>query len=69
MLNGSKSGLFTDLWALGCIIYEMSCGQKMFAAKNNKELIDKILDQDFEFPSSMDKSTRDIVSKLTDLNP
>jgi len=26
MIRENKSGLFTDLWALGCIIYEISCG-------------------------------------------
>jgi serine/threonine protein kinase len=24
--ENNQAGLFTDLWALGCIIYEMSCG-------------------------------------------
>ena len=26
MLENSHSGLFSDLWALGCIIYELACG-------------------------------------------
>ena len=26
MLEHSKSGLFSDLWALGCIIYELTSG-------------------------------------------
>lgn len=47
MIRENKSGLFTDLWALGCIIYEISCGKKMFNGKNNKEIFDKILDYEF----------------------
>ena len=42
MLENDVSGLFTDLWALGCIIYEMSCGKKMFRGKNNNEIFLKI---------------------------
>jgi serine/threonine protein kinase len=43
MLEDNMSGYFSDLWALGVIIYEMSTGKKMFRAKNNKEIFDKIL--------------------------
>lgn len=34
MVLKSQSGLYTDLWALGCIIYELSFGKKMFGGKN-----------------------------------
>jgi serine/threonine protein kinase len=57
MIRENKSGLFTDLWALGCIIYEISCGQKMFNGKNNKEIFDKILDYEFQFPPTLDYIT------------
>lgn len=43
MLESNMSGYFSDLWALGVIIYEMSCGKKMFRAKNNQEIFDKII--------------------------
>lgn len=36
MLESNQSGLYSDLWALGCIIYELSTGKKMFAGKNNQ---------------------------------
>lgn len=61
MIRENKSGLFTDLWALGCIIYEISCGQKMFKGKNNKEIFDKILDYEYQFPPTMDFITQDLI--------
>jgi serine/threonine protein kinase len=45
MLKNNNSGLYTDLWAFGCIIYELSCGKKMFRGKNTQEIFDNILDQ------------------------
>lgn len=35
MLESNQSSFYTDLWALGCIIYEMCSGVKMWKAKNN----------------------------------
>jgi len=55
MLETNQSGLFSDLWALGVIIYEMSCGTKMFKGKNNKDIFDKILKYDVFFPYCMDE--------------
>jgi serine/threonine protein kinase len=69
MLESNQSGLYTDLWALGCIIYEMACGNKMFRGKNNQEVFNKILDQDYEFPSSMDKDAVDLIQKLVQIEP
>ena len=35
MLKNNQSGLYSDLWALGCIIFELCAGgQKMFGGKN-----------------------------------
>lgn len=36
MLDNNTCGLFTDLWALGCIMFELSSGKQMFRGKNNQ---------------------------------
>ena len=69
MLENSHSGLFSDLWALGCIIYELITGQRMFKAKNNHEVFNKILEFDVNFPFNMDKDAIDLVKKLCNLDP
>ena len=37
MLENNLSGLFSDLWALGCIIYELSSGYRMFQGARNQD--------------------------------
>jgi serine/threonine protein kinase len=69
MLELNQSGLFSDLWALGVIIYEMGCGQKMFKGKNNKDIFDKILKKDVFYPWCLDPDMIDLIEKLTNLDP
>jgi serine/threonine protein kinase len=40
--ENNQAGLFTDLWALGCIIYEMATGIQMFRGKTKASVYDKI---------------------------
>lgn len=53
----NQSGLYTDLWALGVIIFELcSGGKKMFSTgrdsdvKELNRIYEKIMDYEFEFP-------------------
>ena len=67
--ENNQAGLFTDLWALGCIMYEMASGQQMFRGKNNALVYDKIQKYDVDFSLIKDVDLRDLIIKLTDVDP
>lgn len=69
MLESNLSGFYTDLWALGTIIYEMATGVKMFRAKNNREIFDKILKHEVHYPEGMDKECIDLIERLCVAEP
>ncbi len=72
LLNGKKYDCKTDLWSLGCIIYELCTLRRPFPATSLGELIDmikagiKIDDKANEFPS---KDLKNLVLDLLKLDP
>ena len=69
MLEHNQAGIFTDLWALGCIIYELLVGKNPFYEANSNQVFQNILDRNIEFPRHLDNHSRDIIDKLLKLNP
>lgn len=69
MVSKSQSGLYTDLWALGCIIFEMTFGKKMFGGKNMPEVFMKIQNREFKYPKTDDPNVIDLIDRLTEMNP
>ncbi|XP_055912054.1 3-phosphoinositide-dependent protein kinase 1 isoform X2 [Eupeodes corollae] len=58
-----------DLWALGCIIYQMISGLPPFRGNNEFMIFKEILNCNLEFPDGFDKNAEDLVRKLLKLNP
>lgn len=64
LLNESKVSYASDLWALGCIIYQMIVGNPPFIAESEHEIFQKIKKLDFNFPDTFGFHAKDLVEKL-----
>ena len=69
MLEYNNSGRFTDLWALGCILYQMLIGQTPFHADNRDLVFQKVLERKFKIPLDLDKDAANLIDRLLDYNP
>ncbi|ENN73129.1 hypothetical protein D910_03408 [Dendroctonus ponderosae] len=69
MLQEYKSSHASDLWALGCIVYQMACGNMLFVAGSDYLIFQKILKLDYSFPDSFDERVKDFVEKLVVIEP
>jgi NIMA (never in mitosis gene a)-related kinase len=69
MLESSISGLFSDLWALGCIIYELCSGYKMFQGARNQDVFSKILTNEVNYSHIRDKTAVDLIQQLCQIDP
>jgi serine/threonine protein kinase len=64
MLEFNSSSYYTDLWALGCILYEMLVGTSPFYAPSKDAVFSNVLECIFKFPPDIDKNARDLIEKL-----
>ncbi|CAH2039692.1 unnamed protein product, partial [Iphiclides podalirius] len=54
----------SDLWAFGCIVYQMISGLPPFRASTEFLTFQKILKMDYEFPEGFPADAKDLVEKL-----
>ncbi|KAJ5467675.1 hypothetical protein N7475_005427 [Penicillium sp. IBT 31633x] len=69
LLTDKNACKASDLWAFGCIIYQLLSGRPPFKAGNEYQTFQKIVALDYEFPIGFPAVARDLVERLLVLEP
>ncbi|XP_073486508.1 serine/threonine-protein kinase ULK4-like isoform X2 [Aquarana catesbeiana] len=67
VIRGADFSISSDLWSLGCVLYEMFTGQPPFFSESFSELTEMIVNKDFPPPQGM-SSTKPSSEFLSLLN-
>lgn len=69
LLTDKNACKASDLWAFGCIVYQLLAGRPPFKAGNEYHTFQKIVALDYEFPKGFPEVARDLVERLLVLDP
>lgn len=69
LLTDKNACKASDLWAFGCIIYQLLTGRPPFKAGNEYQTFQKIVNLEYDFPSGFPPAARDLVERLLVLDP
>ncbi|PYH93638.1 serine/threonine protein kinase [Aspergillus ellipticus CBS 707.79] len=69
LLTDKNACKASDLWAFGCIIFQLLAGRPPFKAGNEYQTFQKIVALDYEFPAGFPGVARDLVERLLVLDP
>lgn len=69
LLTDKNACKASDLWAFGCIIYQLLAGRPPFKAANEYLTFQKIVALEYEFPAGFPDVARDLVERLLVLDP
>lgn len=69
ILKGQPASAAVDLWALGCIVYQMVSGLPPFRGGSEYLIFQSILKQHLSFPDGFDEEAKDLVERLLVLEP
>ena len=70
MLTDNKAVLASDLWALGCILYQMRTGSTPFQADSDFQVFSKITSgSEFKPKAKIEPELLDLIGKLLQLEP
>ncbi|KAG4306110.1 hypothetical protein PORY_000098 [Pneumocystis oryctolagi] len=59
----------SDIWAYGCIIYQLFVGRPPFKASNEYQTFQKIINLKYQFPSNFPPNAKDLCEHILILDP
>ncbi|KAH7347941.1 serine/threonine-protein kinase ksg1 [Plectosphaerella cucumerina] len=69
LLTSKNACKASDLWAFGCIIYQLLAGRPPFKAATEYLTFQKIVGLEYEFPAGFPPAARDLVERCLVLDP
>lgn len=69
LLTDKNACKASDLWAFGCIVYQLLAGRPPFKASNEYQTFQKIVNLDYTFPEGFPSVARDLITRLLVLDP
>ncbi|KAF2135125.1 uncharacterized protein K452DRAFT_330317 [Aplosporella prunicola CBS 121167] len=69
LLTDKNACKASDLWAFGCIVYQLLSGRPPFKAGNEYQTFQKIVNLEYAFPDGFPPVARDLVERLLVLDP
>jgi len=69
MLQDNISSASGDIWALGCILFQMLTGEVPFKAQHDYQTFQLILERKMVFPPDMEPEAKNLIDRMLDLNP
>lgn len=69
LLTDKNACKASDLWAFGCIVYQLLVGRPPFKASNEYQTFQKIVALDYSFPDGFPAVARDLIERLLVLDP
>ncbi|RKP40018.1 phosphoinositide-dependent kinase-1, partial [Dimargaris cristalligena] len=69
LLTDKAVGRSSDIWAIGCILYQLLAGKPPFKGSNEYQTFQKIIRLEYTIPDHFSPEARDLVTRLLVLNP
>ena len=69
ILTGRGSTFSSDLWAIGCILYQMLTGMPPFQSQSEYLIFQKIQKLEYSFHEGFDDKAKDLIRRLLVIEP